>query len=81
MAVKPVTVVVVPLPVVIIAPGLVVKVHVPAAGRSERFTLPVDTVQVGWVMVPMVGVVMATTVKLIVVESIEQFVVIINLIG
>jgi hypothetical protein len=45
----------VPVPVVVIAPGDRVRVQVPAAGRPFRITLPVATSQVGWVMVPIMG--------------------------
>ena len=44
-----------PDPVVTTAPGDLVKVHVPVAGRPLRTTLPVATEQVGWVIVPTVG--------------------------
>ena len=54
-AVRPVMVAVVPVPVVVTAPGLRVSVQVPAPGNPDRATLPVVTEQVGWVMVPMVG--------------------------
>ena len=47
----------VPVPVVVIAPGDRVRVQVPAAGRPFRTTLPVATAQVGWVMVPIAGAV------------------------
>ena len=45
----------VPVPVVVTAPGLRVRVQVPDAGNPLRSTLPVVTVQVGCVMVPIVG--------------------------
>ena len=45
----------VPVPVVVIAPGDRVRVQVPAAGRPFSITLPVATAQVGWVMVPITG--------------------------
>ena len=47
----------VPVPVVVIAPGDRVSVQVPAAGRPFSTTLPVATAQVGWVMVPINGAV------------------------
>ena len=50
-AASPVNVVVVPVPV--LAPGLMV--HVPVAGKPLNTTLPVATVQVGWVIVPTTG--------------------------
>ena len=48
-------VVVVPLPVLVIAPGYRVRVQVPLAGRSSRSTLPVATPQMGWVIDTTVG--------------------------
>jgi len=50
---KPVIVLLVPVPV--IDPGLIV--HVPEAGKPLSTTLPVETVQLGWVMVPTTGAV------------------------
>jgi len=50
-------VVVVPVPVFVVPPGVRVKVHVPVAGKPFKTTLPVDTEQVGWVIVPTVGAV------------------------
>ena len=47
----------VPDPVVVVPPGDLVSVHVPVAGNPDKTTLPVATLQVGWVMVPMVGAV------------------------
>ena len=44
-----------PEPVVVILPGLRVKVHVPEEGNPLKYTLPVETVQVGWVIVPTIG--------------------------
>ncbi len=46
----------VPVPVVVTAPGFLVKVQVPVAGKLFKITEPVATVQVGWVIVPTVGV-------------------------
>ena len=45
----------VPVPVETTAPGVLVKVHNPAAGKPLNTTLPVFTAQVGWVIVPIVG--------------------------
>jgi hypothetical protein len=56
-AVSPVTVVLVPVPFVVAPPGDLVRVHVPDGGRPLRSTLPVDTVQVGCVIVPTTGAV------------------------
>ena len=47
----------VPVPVVVVLPGFLVKVQVPEAGKPFNTILPVATVQVGWDMVPIVGVV------------------------
>ena len=47
----------VPVPVVIVPPGVPVKVHVPVAGNPLRITLPVASVQLGCVIVPTVGAV------------------------
>ena len=49
--------VLVPVPVVIVPPGVLVRVHVPVAGRPLSTTLPVATEQVGWVIPPMPGAV------------------------
>ena len=54
-AVNPVTVVVVPNPVVVTEPGLRVRVHSPEAGNPVSSILPVVTLQVGWVTVPITG--------------------------
>ncbi len=45
----------VPVPVVLTAPGLLVRVHVPEEGRPVKVTLPVDTLHVGWILVPTPG--------------------------
>ena len=52
---SPVTVVLVPVPVVITPSGLLFNVHVPVAGNPFRITLPVGIRQVGWVLVPIDG--------------------------
>ena len=51
----PVTVVLAPVPIVVIVPGVLVNVHVPVAGKLLKATLPVAVAQVGCVMVPTVG--------------------------
>lgn len=56
-ATSPGTVVLVPVPFVNIAPGLRINVHVPVAGNPVSTTLPVATVHVTWVMVPITGAV------------------------
>ena len=50
-------VVLVPVPVVVVPPGVLVNVHVPVEGSPFSTTLPVDTVQVGWLRVPATGAV------------------------
>ena len=45
------------MPVLISPSGELIKVHVPDAGNPLNATLPVELVQVGWVIVPMSGAV------------------------
>jgi hypothetical protein len=45
----------VPVPVVVVPPGVRINVQLPDAGKPFNTTLPVATAQVGWVMVPTVG--------------------------
>jgi hypothetical protein len=40
---------------VVVPPGVLVNVQVPAAGRPVNSTSPVAIVQVGWVVVPTTG--------------------------
>ena len=40
-----------------IPPGILVKVHVPVAGKEFNTTVPVAIAHVGWVTVPIDGVV------------------------
>ena len=47
----------VPVPVIVVPPGLLVKVHVPVAGNPFKTTLPVARAQVGCAIVPTVGAV------------------------
>ena len=47
----------VPVPVVVIPPGDLVRVHVLVAGNPDKLTLPVEMAQVGWVVVPRMGAV------------------------
>ena len=54
---SPDIVVLVPVPVVVIPPGLRVNVQVPEDGNPLKTTLPVATLQVGCVMAPTVGAV------------------------
>jgi hypothetical protein len=53
-AANPVNVVVVPVPD-FVEPPVAVTVHVPVAGRPLNSTLPVETLQVGWVILPIEG--------------------------
>jgi len=41
--------------VVVVPPGVLVKVQVPDAGKPFNITLPVASAQVGWVTAPTVG--------------------------
>ena len=41
----------------VVPPGVLVNVQVPADGKPFRIALPVDNEQVGWVIVPTVGAV------------------------
>ena len=45
----------IPVPVVVVPPGVLVKVHVPVDGNPFNITFPVSTLHVGWVIVPTVG--------------------------
>ena len=47
----------VPVPVVVVPPGVLISVHVPVAGKPDNITLPVARVQVGWVICPTIGAV------------------------
>lgn len=47
----------VPDPVYVMAPGVLVMVQLPVAGRPLNTTLPVGTVHVGWVTAPVTGAV------------------------
>ena len=51
------TVVLVPVPVVVVPLGFCVKVHVPLDGKPFKVTLPVETLQAGCVVVPTEGAV------------------------
>jgi hypothetical protein len=67
--VNPVTVYVVPVFILVVPPGLRVRVQVPEAGNPLKATLPVGVVQVGWVITPTTGAVgLAFTVKDIVLK-------------
>ena len=41
----------------VVPPGVLVKVQLPVTGKPFKTTLPVATEQVGWVIVPTVGAV------------------------
>ena len=51
------TVVLVPVPVLVVPPGVLVNVHVPVAGKPLNGTLPVAKAHVGCVTVPTMGAV------------------------
>ena len=54
----------VPVPLVVMAPGLRINVHVPVGGNPLSTTLPVATVHVRLVIVPTAGAAgMASTVR------------------
>lgn len=55
LAVRPETVVVVPVPDIVVPSGFLVNVHLPDEGRLVNITLPDSRVQVGWVIVPTDG--------------------------
>ena len=55
LAASPDIVVLVPVPVEVVPPGVLVSVHVPVDGRPFNITLPVAPEHVGWVIVPIVG--------------------------
>jgi hypothetical protein len=48
-------IVVLPVPDVVVPSGFLVSVHVPVCGKPLNTTLPVATIQVGWVIVPTIG--------------------------
>ena len=52
---SPVIVILVPVPVVVVPPGDLISVQVPAAGNPFITTPPVATSQVGCVIVPTTG--------------------------
>ena len=56
-AASPDIVILVPVPEVVVPPGVRVSVQVPDAGKPLNATLPVPTEHVGWMIVPTVGVV------------------------
>ena len=54
---SPVTVLLVPVPIMVVVTGVLVKVHEPVDGRPLSVTLPVPTVHVGCTIVPTLGTV------------------------
>jgi hypothetical protein len=56
-AISPDIIVLVPVPLVVTAPGFLVKVHAPVVGNPLSTTLPVASVHVGCVMAPATGAV------------------------
>jgi hypothetical protein len=65
---NPANVAVVPVPVVVVPPGVAVTVHDPVAGNPLSATLPVATAHVGCVAVPTIGAVGVTGCAFIVAE-------------
>lgn len=55
LAVSPEIVVLVPVPAVVVPPGVLVNIHVPDAGSPLKTALPVSRLHVGWVILPTVG--------------------------
>ena len=45
----------IPVPGVVTAPGVLVKIQVPVVGKLLRITLPVAKLQLGWEIVPTDG--------------------------
>ena len=54
-AASPVTVMLVPVPDVVMLPGFLISVHVPEEGSPFKVTLPVARSQVGWILAPTTG--------------------------
>jgi hypothetical protein len=50
-------VVLTPVPVIVVPPGVLVNVQIPVAGKPFKIALPVATVHVGCVIIPTVGAV------------------------
>lgn len=46
-----------PVPVMVLLPGVRVRVHVPVEGSPLSATLPVESAHVGWVIIPVTGAV------------------------
>lgn len=66
---RPAIVVVLPVPVVVIFPGVLVSVHVPDEGRPASVTDPVATVHVGWIKLPAAGAAGVTGCSFIVIPA------------
>ena len=62
-------VVLVPVPVVVVLPGVLVNVQVPDDGKPFKFTEPVDDAHVGCVIVPTFGDVCTVGAALILILS------------
>lgn len=62
---RPVTVLLVPVPLMVIPPGFLVNVQAPVPGNPDIMTLPVAVEQVGWVKVPIIGIAGTTGAALI----------------
>ena len=54
-AVRPLTLVVNPVPLCVDPPGVVITVHMPEEGSPLRSTEPVGVAQVGSVLLPVIG--------------------------
>jgi hypothetical protein len=55
----------IPVPVLVVPPGVLVNVQEPVEGNPFRTAIPVARLQVGWVIVPTVGAVGVEGCKLI----------------
>ena len=69
---SPLKVVLVPLPLVVVPPGLAVTVQLPVAGSPDKKTLPVLTPQIGWVIIPTEGAPGVTSAGLIVMDDVDS---------
>ena len=52
---SPVMIVLVPVPVAVVSPGVPVNIQVPVAGKPINTTLPVGIAHVGWIIVSATG--------------------------
>ena len=60
-----------PLPLEVTPPGYLVRVQLPEDGSPDNTTLPVDTLQVGWVIVPVPGAPGVTGWEFMLTEAVE----------